>query len=258
MSQNRKFSSLPQILHSDRSSFSKYRDLMIGDRGLFYLLKYEFITFFLSQIPGALGFLLRKWFYPLLFDEIGEGVIFGRNVVIRHPHQIRIGNNVVIDENCLLTADGIDGIGLTIRDNVILSRNTILMAKGGRLEIGENSNIGSGCFVGTTNRLTLGKNVLVAHNGYIGGGRYSYERLDVPIMNQEMVSKGEQTIGDNVWLGANVIVLDGVDVGRECVIGAGAVVTKSVPDYSIAVGVPARVIRSRTGSAPGGDPGNNP
>jgi len=245
MTPDQKLTSLADKLKSDRSSFAKYRDLMVGNRGFLFFLKYELITFCFSQIPGAIGFLLRKWIYPLLFDHIGRGVIFGRNLVIRHPHQMKIGDNVVIDENCLLIADEIEGIGITIGDNVILSRNSILMAKGGKIEIGENSNIGSNCFFGTTNRVTVGKNVLMAPNGYVGGGRYKYDRLDVPVMKQEMYSLGEQTIGDNVWLGANVIVIDGTNVGNDCIIGAGAVVTKDVPAFSIAAGVPARVIKSR-------------
>jgi acetyltransferase-like isoleucine patch superfamily enzyme len=245
MTQDPRFTSLADKLQSDRSSFAKYRDLMVGHRGFLYFLKYEIITFFFSQIPGGIGFVLRKWFYPLLFDHIGKGVIFGKNLVLRHPHQMKIGNHVVIDENCLLIADEVEGIGITIGDNVILSRNSILMAKGGRIEIGENSNIGSNCFFGTTNRVTVGKNVLIAANGYVGGGRYKYDRLDLPPMKQEMYSVGEQTIGDNVWLGANVIVIDGINVGHDSIIGAGAVVTRDVPPYSIAAGVPARVIKSR-------------
>ena len=61
----------------------------------------------LSQhVPGALGLALRKTLYPLLLGACGRNVVFGQNVVLRHPHKIRIGDNVVIDDNCLLDAKG--------------------------------------------------------------------------------------------------------------------------------------------------------
>ncbi|NEQ84957.1 MAG: maltose O-acetyltransferase [Moorea sp. SIO2I5] len=85
----------------------------------------------------------------------------------------------------------------------------------------------------------------MAGNCYIGGGRYLSDRLDIPMMEQGVYSKGPVVIGDDVWLGAGAIVLDGVRIGKGCIIGAGAVVTKDLPDYAVAIGVPARVIRMR-------------
>jgi acetyltransferase-like isoleucine patch superfamily enzyme len=64
-------------------------------------------------------------------------------------------------------------------------------------------------------------------------------------MDQALTSKGSITIGDEAWLGDGVKVLDGVHIGKGAIIGAGAVVTKDVPDYAIAVGVPARVVSKR-------------
>jgi len=103
----------------------------------------------------------------------------------------------------------------------------------------------------STGGIRLGASVLVAGQCYIGGGRYETERLDVPMMKQGMYTRGPVIIGDDVWIGAAARVLDGVTVGRGAIIGAGAVVTRDVPAYAIAAGVPAKVIGRRGQETPG-------
>ena len=93
--------------------------------------------------------------------------------------------------------------------------------------------------------ITIGHSVLVSGNCYIGGGLYISDRLDIPMMDQGLYSKGPVVIEDDVWLGAGVVVLDGVQIGRGSIVGAGAVVAKDLPDYAIAVGIPADVIKFR-------------
>ena len=112
-------------------------------------------------------------------------------------------------------------------------------------DIDDFCNIGANCRLGTTSQIKFGKHVLLAANCYIGGAQHQFDRLDVPIMRQGYESRGGVVIEDDVWLGANVIILDGVTVGTGSVIGAGSVVTKDIPPYSIAVGVPAKVKDSR-------------
>ena len=70
---------------------------------------------------------------------------------------------------------------------------------------------------------------------------------DVPIMDQDFESRGPLVVGDGAWLGAGVTVLDGMRIGIGSVVGAGSVVTRDIPDYAVAVGVPARVIGYREG-----------
>ncbi|HEY6548065.1 MAG TPA: DapH/DapD/GlmU-related protein, partial [Vicinamibacteria bacterium] len=79
---------------------------------------------------------------------------------------------------------------------------------------------------------------------YLVGGGHEFERGDLAVLEQARTSRGI-TVGDNVWLGAGARVLDGVTLGRSVVVGAGAVVTSDLPDGSVAVGVPARVVRTR-------------
>ena len=92
--------------------------------------------------------------------------------------------------------------------------------------------------------MKIGKNALVAAYTYFVGGDHTANRTDIPVLFQPRTAKGV-TIGDNVWFGAGVRVLDGITIGRDAIIGSNAVVTKDIPDFAIAVGVPAKVIKNR-------------
>jgi len=86
------------LLSAKKSALAKYRDLVVGRGGFFALLKFELITCLFGSMPGALGLLMRKIFFKKLLGKCGRGVVFGRGVVLRHPHKISIGSNVVIDD----------------------------------------------------------------------------------------------------------------------------------------------------------------
>ena len=88
------------------SARAKYARLIVGRPGLGALLTYELVVLTSQHVPGALGLVLRRLLYPLLLGSCGRNVTFGQNVVLRHPHKIRIADDVVIDDNCLLDAKG--------------------------------------------------------------------------------------------------------------------------------------------------------
>lgn len=108
--------------------------------------------------------------------------------------------------------------------------------------------IGSGCVFGYANHITavskviIGDNVLTANNVYISDNLHAYEDVSLPIIKQPVQFKGEVVIGDGCWIGENACII-GASVGRNSVIGANAVVTRDIPEYSVAVGAPAVVIR---------------
>ena len=83
------------------SAFARYRDLCYGDVSMASVLWAEFLFCFLGPLPGALGLFLRSKLYPGLFKSIGHGVMFGRNMTIRHPHKISIGDGAVFDDNSM-------------------------------------------------------------------------------------------------------------------------------------------------------------
>jgi acetyltransferase-like isoleucine patch superfamily enzyme len=149
--------------------------------------------------------------------KLGRKVVIGSNVKV--THNISLGNNVRIDDNVELRSSKHSSI--TVGNNTSINRNTVLI---GEIHIGSNVSIAPGCVIVGTN--------------------HKINDLEVPIKNQGNTTKGLQ-ISDNVWLGANVTVLDGVTIEQGSVIGAGSVVTKSITMNSIAVGNPCKAIKKR-------------
>lgn len=233
-----------ELFDARKSKLAKYRELILGEAGIGFLIQYELITLFVSWLPGALGLLLRSKLYPLLVGKSGRNVTFGANVVLRHPRKIRLGDNVVIDDNVVLDAKGENNNGIIIGNGVFVGRNTILSCKNGDIVIDDNANFGFNCEVFSASRVRIGKNVLLAAYVYLVGGTHHFDRTDVPILFQERSSRGIE-VGDNAWLGAHAVVFDGVKIGKDCIIGAGAVVNKDVPDWKIAAGVPAKIVQDR-------------
>jgi acetyltransferase-like isoleucine patch superfamily enzyme len=136
--------------------------------------------------------------------------------------------------------------------NVYLGRASILSCKNGDILLGDDVNIGfhSEIFSGST--VSVGRHGLFAAYTYLVGGGHEFgKQAGMPVIRQERSSRGI-ALGENVWLGAGVKVLDGVRIGRDVVVGAGAVVTQDLPDGVVAAGLPARVVRTR--SDPQGGP----
>jgi acetyltransferase-like isoleucine patch superfamily enzyme len=233
-----------QLFAPGKSSRQKYAELVVGRPGFGALLKYELIVTLAQPRAGAFGLALRKALYPFLLGSCGRHVVFGQNVVLRHPHKIHIGDNVVVDDNCLLDAKGESNRGIRIGNGVFIGRNTILSCKNGDIELGDSANIGFNCEVFSASRVTIGQSVLMAAYAYVIGGDHDFSDPSAPVLSQSRKSIGV-SVGDGVWMGAGAKVLDGVDVGEHAVIGAGAVVRESVPPRAIAVGIPARVVSTR-------------
>jgi len=238
-----------QLFDARTSALDKYAALVVGERGLWPLIRHELVTLVAQAVPGALGLVLRKLLYPRLLGAFGRNVVFGQNVVLRHPRKIRIGDHVVVDDNCLLDAKGDDNRGIQIGTGVFLGRNTILSCKNGDIELGDRTNIGFNCEVFSASRVVLGADTLLAAYCYIVGGDHDFSDTSKAVLAQGRVSKGV-TIGEGVWMGSGAKILDGVVVGRHAIIGAQAVVREDVPDYGVAVGVPAKVITIRQPAAP--------
>jgi acetyltransferase-like isoleucine patch superfamily enzyme len=227
-----------------QSAREKYARLIVGRPGLGALLKYEFVILLAQTVPGALGLALRRVLYPLLLGACGRNVTFGQNVVLRHPHKIRIADDVVIDDGCLLDAKGEQNEGITIGRGVFVGRHSILSCKNGDISIGDGVNIGFNCEVFSASTVTIGSGTLLAAYAYLVGGGHDASDPDVPISEQPRVSAGIR-VGRDAWIGTGVRVLDGVAIGDGAVIGANAVVREGVPDRAVAAGVPARVISTR-------------
>jgi acetyltransferase-like isoleucine patch superfamily enzyme len=151
----------------------------------------------------------------------------------------------------------------TVRNNTAMRLNTsmhsCLIKKAGKnmrikagtvidapeeLTVGDNFNIGEFSFISAIGGLTIGKNVIIGHHVSIITSNHRFGSTKIPICQQGVASSPIR-IEDDVWIGSGVRVLAGVKIGRGSIIGANAVVTKDIPSYSIAVGIPAKVIKKR-------------
>lgn len=171
------------------------------------ILKNVICWFFIRMKYGNLGFLSRV-IKPLKVD--GAKNIF-------------IGKKVVIQYKTWLAAVPLTG-------------------KDAKLIIEDGCVIGNFNHIYSTHSVILHKDVLTADKVYISDNNHSYEDINIPIRKQPIIHKNEVEIGEGSWLGENVCVI-GAKIGKHCVIGANSVVTKDIPDYCVAVGTPARVIK---------------
>lgn len=233
-----------EIFSSTGSRRQKYEQLIVGRPGWRALLRYELVTLLGRRAPGAFGLWLRSRLYPRLLGACGRNVFFGNDVTLRHPHKIRIGNDVVVDDGCVLDAKGTSNDGITIGNGVFLGRQTIVTTKDGDIVLEDGVNVSAFCMIFSASRVRCGRNTLIAAYTYLVGGSHDVDRTDIAIIDQARPSHGI-AVGPNCWLGAGVTVLDGVTVGRDAVIGANSVVTKDIDDFSVAAGSPAAAIRRR-------------
>jgi acetyltransferase-like isoleucine patch superfamily enzyme len=164
--------------------------------------------------------------------HLGRNVIIGRGVRVEHPECISLGDGVHLNDHCWLSV---------ITENRETGRPLLTLHP--ELSIGPGTYIGRFGTLACVNRVSIGANVLIADRVFIGDSQHGIARTDLPIREQYMTSPGPVEIGNGTWLGINVAVLPNVKIGRNCVIGAHSVVTRDIPDFCVAVGSPARVIR---------------
>ncbi|OGV39366.1 MAG: hypothetical protein A2020_09065 [Lentisphaerae bacterium GWF2_45_14] len=112
-----------------------------------------------------------------------------------------------------------------------------------RLEVGEGTYVGHFVHIIACGHMKIGKRVVIAERVYITDNLHGYEDINMPVMPQPLKHPGPVTIEDEVWIGDGVCILPGVTIGKHSVIGSNAVVTRDIPPYSVAAGIPARVIK---------------
>lgn len=205
--------------------------------------RYRVAIALLSPLPLSVGMKLRKWFYPGIFARMGDNVQIEPNVEFNQTYWIEIGEGTYIRSIASIAADGKNS-WIKIGDRVSLERGVDIRAHDdGYIEIGDRTRIGPyTCLSGR--HIKIGQDCLIASHSGIYANNHIFTDPDRKINQQERSYKGI-TIEDDCWLGSGVRITDGVTIGRGSVIGAGAVVTKDIPPYSVAVGVPAKVVSLR-------------
>lgn len=170
--------------------------------------------------------LAYTWMISDLFAERGRGSRVCPPFRFSNLHLVRLGPGAIINRDCWI--------------QVVLGLGDDRSVK---LKIGAFAGIGMGATISAAKSVVLGEHVLLARNVYISDHRHAYEDISRPIMDQGICGVSPVSIGRHTWLGQNVVVLPGVTIGEHCVIGANSVVRDSIPDFSVAVGAPASVVR---------------
>lgn len=228
---------------------------------------YQFVEGLITRLKGKpyhldraipldvlLGMLTRRAIW--LSRGILKGLILQRRIALvfmadgvnlRSASLIRFGRGVTLERG--VTIDGLMRDGITLGDNVRLGPYTTMIgpppfALGDGIKMGHNSAADAYSFIGGGGPVLIGNNVIMGEHVSFHPVNHKFDQVDIPIRDQGTSRKGI-TIEDDVWVGANATFLDGAYVGRGSVIGAGSIVRGEIPPYSVAVGTPAKVIRSR-------------
>jgi acetyltransferase-like isoleucine patch superfamily enzyme len=172
-----------------------------------------------------------------------KNIQLGKGIIIRHAECISIGDDVFIAGGVPLRSEGNKAL-IKIGAKSVLAYGAMLLTHEGTIELGENCSVNDYCMLYGYGGLKIGNNVSIATGTVIVPANHNFSRRDIPFKSQGSTGLGI-IIEDDVWIGANVTILDGIHIGHGAIIGAGAVVTKSVEPFTIVGGVPARFIRER-------------
>ena len=188
---------------------------------------------------------LRVEYYSRKFKRMGENVKIGKGVKIVNPEYIEIGDNVTICDHCTLIARGEGGI--VVDDFVVLNDRVYLDTESpewGYIRIGKHVYIGTGTTLFGHKGLEIGERALLAQNITLTPYSHIYDDPDDFIIMQGGHME-KVTLGRDCYIGMGVCVMYSGNVGDGSIVGAGSVVVKPIPPYSVAVGCPAKVIKKR-------------
>ena len=155
--------------------------------------------------------------------------------------QVQAGKNVYIGKHCSLKGKN----NIVLEDGVTVRPYAQIWSGGGTVRIGRGSEIGERCRISIANSLEIGEKVLLSPNVYITDCDHEYRNVDIPVIEQGIVQKGQKvSIGEGSYIGINTVIVGNVKIGKHCVIGANSIVNKDVPDFCVAVGCPVKIIKS--------------
>lgn len=167
----------------------------------------------------------------LLFTRCGCGVLIGKAPIVVGGHRISVGNRV------------------SLADDVWLNVEPLAGASGSAITIGDGTGIGRGTVVSAALSVEIGPRVTIAPGVLISDHQHAFADPDRPVGEQGITEPVPVRIEEGSWIGTNAVVMPGVRIGRNAVIGANSVVTRSVPDGAVVGGVPARPLRSHVEEA---------
>ena len=189
---------------------------------------YRFILNIIKEILDVI--LIIKLFFHKLHFKVRYKKIFKCDI----PYSVRLKRNT----RFLLRRGG----NVQIGNNTNIQRDSRIVIDGGNLIIGKNCSFGENNIINVFDIVEIGDNVLTADRVNFISNIHCYERIDIPIHNQETLS-GPIKVGSGSWLGINVTILPNTVIGKNCVVGSHSVVKGNFPDYCVIAGVPAKVVK---------------
>lgn len=191
----------------------------------------------LIRIENKISVLILKF-----KSRIRSVILFGNPKKVNFGRKVRLSGNIKFGNNIWIQDySSIRGKNIVIENNVFIHEN-VLIRSNLNISIGENTSINRNCCV--LAKVKIGKNCSIAPNVVIVGSNHIFKDPQFTIKSQGSELRGI-IIEDDVWVAANVTILDGVTIGKGSIVAAGAVVNKSIPPYTIFGGVPAKEIGKR-------------
>ena len=187
---------------------------------------------------------MRQSWWRMQLEEMGDNADIQPTAHFEYASRISIGNQCRVARQAIVRANTEDTKGICLGDRVSLLESTLISANRGHVTIGDNSWLGPNSVIYGNGGVDIGEDVLIASHCVINTVSHNFNRLDIP-MNEQEINCEPVVIENDVWIGTGTTILQGVRIGHGSIIGAGAVVTRSIPPFSIALGVPARVTGSR-------------
>lgn len=189
----------------------------------------DWVEAFLEAVPGRVGIALRRIYFGLRLATCGADLSIQNHVSITCPGRISIGRKCYLGRDCKLfvTPESTISIG----NNFSANTNVMINARG-------------------KGQITIGDNVMIGPNVVLRSNNHVFKQADA-LINDQGMTDGIITIGNDVWIASNAVILQNISIGDGAVVAAGAVVTRDVAPYMVVGGVPAKMISARrtTGNA---------
>lgn len=203
----------------------------------------------LISILSSRGMQVLRGFYKRIGIKSCEGLLFcGKRVRLKFKNKLCFGKNIILGDYVFINALSRKGVkigrNVSIGQNSVIECTGVIRELGEGIEIGDNVGISPNAYFAVRGSISIGDNTIFGPGVSMHSENHCFEDRNRPIRIQGATRKGI-SIGKDCWIGSKAIVLDGVNIGDGCIVAAGAVVNKDIPDYAIVGGVPAKIIKYR-------------
>jgi len=204
---------------------------------------------YIMRICWKYGWMLvRGTAHSACHKNISKSIFVGKKVKLYEKQYISIGEKTKLHDRVKI--DALSTEGVSIGKNCVIGEDSAiectgsLAAVGKGVTIGDNTTFGSNCYFGAAGGITIGSDVVAGQYIRFHSENHNYMDMDMLIREQGVTHQGIK-IGNNCWIGAGAVFLDGAELGDGCVVAANAVVTKKFSSNSVVGGVPAKVLKYR-------------